>query len=96
MELTSTDPNPSPRKRGSTHKSMFIRHLSSLVPDSVELPGVSTNKTEEIEAAFASPLKLNTSKPTNKMRPTGRLKAAVKSMALANAFSANVKNQVLD
>lgn len=107
MHLSSTDPYLSPRKRGSTHKSMFMRQLSSLLPDEVVLPGVG--KTDEfgskdvsderpgsIGNILNSPLKGIVNKAAanvaHKMRPTGRLKNAAKKVAAVNELSNKLKD----
>jgi hypothetical protein len=102
MHLSSTDPNTSPRKRGSNHNSMFMRQLSSLKTDELVLPGlaISDDKTASGSNKYInSPLKVGNTVPTspkNKIRPTGRLKGVIKSMQMANAFSSHIKEQVED
>lgn len=108
MHLSSTDPFPSPRKRGSTHNSMFIRQLSSLKQDEVILPGVgkhdefgSKDALDRPGSSFGnilnSPLKGATNKNAvmavqSKMRPTGRLKTAAKKVAAVNELNNKLKD----
>ena len=94
MHLSSSDPYPSPQRRGSTHTAMFSRQLSSLKSDDVILPGVG--KTDAFGSKDnndnSSPSIKIAAKPTTgglaaKLRPTGRLKSVVRKISVVNELS---------